>query len=302
MTTTQEISELWCTRCPVPTPLGLAVQLDWFTEEFGRDGIALRSIQETSDPNARELHFDHNLPRSFRQGGNIPAIWARANGRDTRVIGLSWTDEFQAILTLPGSGIRRARDLRGRRIGLPVNPISIDFNRASALRGFAKALELDGLSLDAVERIDTVNDAANGVDGIATVSHVHTPYLGAWSQSHRALPIRYVPVQRWTRARELPIYIDRRQGEANFILEVLAEDPQVPAILEVNGGSTAWGRKGLLALANYIVLPEEGARLQALAETLGGSQDYGPGVLEQQWKMSGLIRETDRFEEAIAAE
>lgn len=168
MTDTPQISELWYTRCPVPTPLGLAVQLDWFAEEFGRDGIALRSIQETSDPNARESHFDHSLPHSFRQGGNIPAIWARANGRDTRVIGLSWTDEFQAILTLPGSGIRRARDLRGRRIGLPVNPISIDFNRASALRGFAKALELDGLSLDAVERVDTVNDASNGIDGIAT--------------------------------------------------------------------------------------------------------------------------------------
>lgn len=144
----------------------------------------------------------------------------------------------------------------------------------------------------------------NAHDDITTVSHVHTVYLGAWSQSHRSLPIRYVPVQRWTRARELPIYIDRRQGEANFILDVLARDPQVPAILEANGGSTAWGRKGLLWLANYIVLLEEGARFQALAETLGGSKLYGPGVLEQQWKMSGLIRDTDRFDEpeAIAAE
>ncbi len=168
MTNTPQVSELWYTRCPVPTPLGLAVQLDWLAEEFGRDGIALRSIQETSDPNARESHFDHSLPHSFRQGGNIPAIWARANGRDTRVIGLSWTDEFQAILALPGASIGRARDLRGRRIGLPVNPISIDFNRASALRGFAKALELDGLSLDAVERVDAVNEAPNGTDGIAT--------------------------------------------------------------------------------------------------------------------------------------
>lgn len=138
-------------------------------------------------------------------------------------------------------------------------------------------------------------------DDITTVSHVHTPYLGAWSQSHRTLPIRYVPVQRWTRARELPIYIDRRQGEANFILDVLAEDPQVPAILEANGGSTAWGRKGLLALANYIVLLEEGARLQAIAESLGGSKDYGPGVLEQQWKMSGLLRQEDLLT-ATAAE
>jgi len=135
---------------------------------------------------------------------------------------------------------------------------------------------------------------------ITTVSHVHTVYLGAWSQSHRALPIRYVPVQRWTRARELPIYIDRRQGEANFILEVLSRDPEVPAILEANGGSTAWGRKGLLALASYIVLLEEGARFQALAETLGGSKDYGPGVLEQQWKMSGLLKPDETL--AVAAE
>lgn len=135
---------------------------------------------------------------------------------------------------------------------------------------------------------------------ITTVSHVHTVYLGAWSQSHRALPIRYVPVQRWTRARELPIYIDRRQGEANFILEVLERDADVPAILEANGGSTAWGRKGLLQLASYIVLLEEGARFQAIAETLGGSKTYGPGVLEQQWKMSGLLRPDEQLATAAA--
>ena len=29
-------------------------------------------------------------------------------------------------------------------------------------------------------------------DDITTVSHVHTPYLGAWSQSHRTLPIQGV--------------------------------------------------------------------------------------------------------------
>lgn len=137
-------------------------------------------------------------------------------------------------------------------------------------------------------------------DDITTVSHVHTPYLGAWSQSHRALPIRYVPVQRHTLARELPIYIDRRQGEANFILEQIAANPQVPAILEANGGSTAWGRNGLLSLAQYIVLLEEGAYFQTLAEALGGSKAYGPGVLEQQWRMSGLI-DTPAGAAALAA-
>ncbi|HHT8907329.1 TPA: ABC transporter substrate-binding protein, partial [Burkholderia cenocepacia] len=99
---------LWYTRCPVPTALGIAVHRGWFDEEFGPDGIALHSLQETADADKRESHFDHSLPHSFRQGGNIPALWARARGADTRVIGLSWTNEFQAIVTLPERGIRTA--------------------------------------------------------------------------------------------------------------------------------------------------------------------------------------------------
>lgn len=123
---------------------------------------------------------------------------------------------------------------------------------------------------------------------ITTVSHVHSPYLGAWAQTHRSLPFHYVPVQRYQLARELPVYIDRRQQEVDFILERLAENPYTPAILEANGGSTVWGRQGLRHTAEFILLLEEGAQLQLLADAIGGSRAYGPGVLTQQWKMSGL--------------
>ena len=50
-------------------------------------------------------------------------------------------------------------------------------------------------------------------------------------------------------------------------------------------------RNGLLATAEYIQILEEGAQFQILAEALGGSQPFGTGVLEQQWKMSGLTDE-----------
>ncbi|WP_273820844.1 MULTISPECIES: class II aldolase/adducin family protein [Pseudomonas] len=123
---------------------------------------------------------------------------------------------------------------------------------------------------------------------ITTVSHVHSPYLGAWAQTHRTLPFHYVPVQRYQLARELPVYIDRRQAEVDFILEKIAENPFNLAILEANGGSTVWGKQGLRATAEFILLLEEGAQLQLLADALGGSRPYGPGVLTQQWKMSGL--------------
>ncbi|AJZ62913.1 NMT1/THI5 like family protein [Paraburkholderia fungorum] len=145
---------LWYTRCPVPTALGIAVHRGWFDEEFGPDGITLNSLQETREPAKRESHFDHSLPSSFRQGGNIPALWARSRGAATRVVGLSWTNEFQAIVTLPRSGIRHARDLRGRRLGLPQHAISIDFWRAAALKGFLTALELEGLGHGDAQWVD----------------------------------------------------------------------------------------------------------------------------------------------------
>jgi len=148
------VETLWYTRCPVPTPLGLAAQLGWFGEEFASEGIHIKTLQETADPELRESHYDHRLDNSFRQGGSVPAIWAKANGRDTRVIALNWLDEYQAILALPDSGIRTPRDLRGRRVGLPVHKNSIDFQRAGALRGFVVALELEGLSHRDVEFVD----------------------------------------------------------------------------------------------------------------------------------------------------
>lgn len=126
---------------------------------------------------------------------------------------------------------------------------------------------------------------------VTSISHVHSPALGAWAQTHRTLPIRYVPVQRFHLFRELPVYIDRRQQEVDFILGEIEKNTHTRAILEANGGSTVWGKQGLQELAEFILLLEEGAKIQIDAEAIGGSRDFGPGVLRQQWKMSNLIDE-----------
>ncbi len=124
---------------------------------------------------------------------------------------------------------------------------------------------------------------------VTTISHIHTPHLGAYAQAHSTLPFLYVPVQRHRFVRELPVYIDRRQAEVDFILDQLAIDAEIPGIVEANGGATVWGKKGLLALADSILLLEEGAQFQILSAGLGGPQPLGPGVLQQQWRMSGLV-------------
>lgn len=147
------LDSVWYTRCPAPTPLSIAHQLGWIDRQFQSSGVAVRSIRDSKDTAVRQSHFTHALDFSFRQGGNIPPIWARSGGRQTRVIGITTTDEFQAIIALPSSGISRGADLKGRRIGVPRKPHEkiVDFQRATALKGIVSALSLEGLGHADVE-------------------------------------------------------------------------------------------------------------------------------------------------------
>ena len=129
---------------------------------------------------------------------------------------------------------------------------------------------------------------------ITSVVHIHTPWLGGWAQTHRTLPIRYAASQRLTLSREIPPHIDRSRSAGDFILERLEHDPDLVAIFEANGGVNVIGRSGLLDLAKFVVLLEEGAQFQAIAESLGGSVEFDPSNLAVQWGRSGLADEARR--------
>ncbi|MFM2277945.1 MAG: hypothetical protein RLZZ444_176 [Pseudomonadota bacterium] len=147
--------QIWYTRCPVPTALGLAVRRGEIIEQLTASGFDFDSLRQAGDRSKQLSHFTHSLGHSIRHGGNIPAIYARSEGADTRVVALSWTHTPHPILTLPGSGISSVKDLAGRRLALPrrVND-PIDFWRASALRSFEAALATEGLTLADVELVD----------------------------------------------------------------------------------------------------------------------------------------------------
>ncbi len=184
---------IWYTRCSVPTAVGIAIQQGRIAEEFASDGLVLRSVQESNNRADRESHFDHKLTNQFRQGGNIPAIWTKSAGRDTRLLGLTWTDEYQAIITLPGSGIRTAKDLRGRRLSIGRNPGSlIDVGRAQTLRGYANALRLVGAELSAIQLVEVTDAHDNFAPTVRTLPRSPTNGFNAsdrraWSAEIKAL-------------------------------------------------------------------------------------------------------------------
>ncbi|MEU4227876.1 ABC transporter substrate-binding protein [Nonomuraea sp. NPDC026600] len=160
--TTVALDTLWFTRCPVPTATGIAADQGWLAEEFAADGIAVRSLQDDAPGVPRETHYTHALTGLFREGGNVPALWARSHGEATRLIGLTWIEERQAVLVRGGTGLERPEQLKGLRLAVPRHRIAIDFWRAMALHGFHGALSLAGLGLGDAELVDVEAEPDGG--------------------------------------------------------------------------------------------------------------------------------------------
>ena len=99
------LDTLWFTRCPVPTASGIAFKLGWLGEEFARDGIRVATLQDALQLGRH--HYDHELPGLFREGGNVPALAARGAGTPTRLIGLTWIEEWQTITCAPTRAFAR---------------------------------------------------------------------------------------------------------------------------------------------------------------------------------------------------
>ena len=161
MSTPDPIDTIWFTRCPVPTATGLAYKLGWLDQEFAADGIAIKTLQDAGPELARH-HYDHQLPTLIREGGNLLALPAKAQGAQTRLIGLTWIDEWQSILVRPEAKITRAAQLKGLRLALPPfrledlahNRRGRSIARGMSLAGYKGALASAGLSLDDVELVE----------------------------------------------------------------------------------------------------------------------------------------------------
>lgn len=146
---------IWMTRCPVPAASGVAWAMGWMTQAFGHFDIGVKRVVEdglnfvVDDPELQAAHL-------FREGGNIQALAARALGAQTRVIGLTWTDERQAIMVRPDTQVMEPADLKGLRFALPgfARSRGKSIARGMSLHGIQSALTLGGLALEDVDLIE----------------------------------------------------------------------------------------------------------------------------------------------------
>lgn len=173
------IDTLWFTRCPVPTATGLAYKLGWLDDEFRSDGIQIRTLQDAGSDLARH-HYDHGLSTLIREGGNLLAIPARAQGAPTRLVGLTWIDEWQTILVRQGADIRTPEQLKGKRLALPAfrradlaeNRRGRSIARGMSLRGYHGALASVGLTLADVRLVEVGSGAEPSADRLANLGRL----------------------------------------------------------------------------------------------------------------------------------
>jgi sulfonate transport system substrate-binding protein len=157
-----DAADIWYARCGGATVSTIAIQRGWLQEEFAADGLRIAPVQGAAERDLRDSHFDHRLPAMFREGGNIPPIWARSPGQDTVVLGITWVDEWQGILVREDSPFQTVADLAGKRLAVPLHVGSLtDFQRGMALHGFDTVFRQAGL--------DVVRDATF-VDVVAAAS------------------------------------------------------------------------------------------------------------------------------------
>ena len=147
---------IYYTRCPVPTASGIAFQRGMFVDSFRDSGYEVRDLGELG-PHYKDVHYTHAIEAFFREGGGAPPVWARANGVDSVVLGMTFMEELLGVFVRAEDPARSVADLAGRRLGLPVWPrLVFNFWRFAALKGLHSALAVHGLRDEDVEFVDIV--------------------------------------------------------------------------------------------------------------------------------------------------
>jgi ABC-type nitrate/sulfonate/bicarbonate transport system substrate-binding protein len=163
------VTDVVYTICPVFAASNVAVELGWLEEEIKKAGGRLNYLRALPENIGWLPHFHHQLDNLFRDGGNIPSIWAKDDKADTTLIGLTAAYSGGQILVRAQSGINTVRDLKGRKIGLSLslNEEKVDWWRGTSERGIELALNLAGLTRSQVQ-IENIKNPDNRALGNAS--------------------------------------------------------------------------------------------------------------------------------------
>jgi ABC-type nitrate/sulfonate/bicarbonate transport system substrate-binding protein len=253
MTEMSTISEIWYTRCPLPSASGIAQRRRWLHDCFTAAGVTPRTVRTSPDCRLHDADFTHLQPALFREGDPVPALWTRSLGRDTALIGVTRIIEAQAVLVRADSGAKTTADLKGLRLGVPRRPTCpVDPARAHALFGFSAVLGQSGLTLGDTRLTDVDWTKARqrecrSVDALlrsdVDAIYVTGPRIGQFIEKHRLvpLPLGSGPAVAWRPGAPRPVTVNRvlAQEHPEIVARYLAVMLQAARWAEANPSGAA---------------------------------------------------------------
>lgn len=153
---------MWQSSFEASTTSAMAIRKGWLAEEFSGAGALLAPPVGADERFGIDWRRGDSLASVLREGGSIRPICERARGADTAVVALTWVDEYQGIFARADGAIRDLGDLKGARVGLPVNREREGFPGAVALRGLLTGLTMAGLPRDQVVFVGTGGERDSG--------------------------------------------------------------------------------------------------------------------------------------------
>lgn len=176
---TPYVRELIYTICPVLVASNVALELGWIDDELARVGAKATYLRSEASNVPWQVHYTHDSDSLIRDGGNSPAIQAKADIHDTVLLAVTQAQPGGKIIVRADADIYRVADLRGRKVALykSAQTGKIDHRRSTSDRGIRIALAVNGLSLNDVEIVDIEDQDAH------TEKKSRTP-AGIWAQRH----------------------------------------------------------------------------------------------------------------------
>ncbi len=144
------------TICPVGNSSFIAANKIWKEDTFEKVGgkpILLQTLPKKD----WQVHFDYKEDALFREGGNIPPLWAKSNGAQVILLGLAFLPRRSFIIVKSDSPLEYIEELRNKKIGVPVGAhFIIDFYKATVEHAFETALAARGVNKKDVEFVPLV--------------------------------------------------------------------------------------------------------------------------------------------------
>lgn len=145
------IKDFRYTICPVGNSSFIAVNKIWKEGTFEKVGGRPVLLQTLPKENW-QVHFNYKDDALFREGGNIPPLWAKSNGAEVTLIGLAFLPHNSYIIVKSDSPIEYIEQLRNKKVGVPVGAhFVIDFYKATVEHAFEIALAARGVDKTQVE-------------------------------------------------------------------------------------------------------------------------------------------------------